>query len=283
MATAFPPAMLGLLEEAPYVVIPTHGVYVEATPFPVDPKVCIFETMSIGDACRASILEPLHLVLQRRSSFTETLETTRVDPMALSIIKTLTFYEPGDTMYDRVLVGGIDVPPRIYFPNGRVAPLPDLALGEGEVSTQFLLLERIMGQFPTLRETGVVVLFASCATWEPGMTDADKEIIMEQQDLQRLKFMRYTPVALGGGIAESRVLDLSADVQENLPENLEEYRVPGSNVSAWLDRRMDRSAEGAAAGGTAAGVKRKRQGGGGRKRSQKKRKQRRQTRRRRRQ
>lgn len=274
MAAAFPPASWDLLEGAPYVVIPTHGVYLAATSFTVDPNICIFETMTIGDACRASILEPLHLVLKRRSYFTETLETTRVDPMALSVIKTLTFYEPGDTIYNRVLVGGIDVPPRIYFPNGRVADLPDLALGEGEVSTQAEILDDIMDRFPKLRETGVVILFASCATWGPETTDADKETIMEHQDLQRRKFMRYTPVAPGGGIGVSRILDLSANVQVNLPENLEEYRVSGSNVNAWLERMMNRDAvaSGAVASGAVAseevgaGSKRKRsnsQGGGG--------------------
>jgi hypothetical protein len=237
-----PDNILNLLKKSPYVLIPTHGSYISTEPllhFTVPENVCIFETMTIGDACRLSIVDDIDPILEDRNRFVNTLTASRNrDEGALKIIKNLTLYESGDIIYDRVLEGGLDELPIYYYPNGDILELSELTLQKDEASTQSLFIKELCEKYPELQK-GVVILFASCATWGPGMSREKISEIMDHQYQQRLKFMSYTPVAPGGGVGgPSRILDMSANVQKNLPVNLNDYRVISSKVDKWLKRVM---------------------------------------------
>ena len=228
----FPEHLKDLLSNAVYILIPIHGVYDDITPptYTLPANMCIFETQMIGDLCRTSIIPDLHAMLKKRTHFLNTLMVRELNYKYINIIKNLTLYEPGDSIYKRYLLRGpADESLGVlsaYFPSGAYADLIDVKLDANTLVNTESLIQIIIAAYPYLNRVPIVLFFASCAVWGH-IPDARVESIMEHQANMSRKFMGYTPVAPGGGIGV-----------ENDPNygNHKLYRTTGPKVKKWLKR-----------------------------------------------
>ena len=212
---AFPPSILDHLTNDPFILVSTHGLYNERSEeFKVPKDVYIFESQIVGDYCLTTIDEPLNKLLNDRDTFINCItanEERCTDPTAIQVFKQLTFYQPGDTIYNRILsIGGGKGARRVYDmdfykyepsggdPRKFLKTLRFELSDEDQSITMSDLIKKALKTYPPKEGGGTVFFFSSCA--EPrDLTKAKILEIAKVQQKARLKFMQYTPIAPGGG------------------------------------------------------------------------------------
>jgi hypothetical protein len=237
-------------ETSPVVLASAHGAYYiqdDLTPFKVPPNVYIVETQTAGDYCLTSIDEYIWNLFQGPNrKFLHALGRGKsIDAEGkayIDVMKNLTFYKPGDTIFDRVLsIGGgrgsgpggggssryIYANMGFYFFPAEATAINTFPHGPktkflGELRTKMIedanvqltyqeFIEYTFRLYPELRN-GCIFVFSSCAGYFNTGASSKKAFgaklyeIHQAQQAARLNFIKKSGYGAGGAI-ESKNLD----------------------------------------------------------------------------
>jgi hypothetical protein len=253
---SFPRSVLRHLSNFPFLLASTHGHYTSKSfpPFTLPPNVYVFETQEIGDYCLTSIDKPLLELLSNRDLFIN--YSTAAIPIAspinynlVNVFKQFAFYEPGETIYNRLLsIGGGRMnngksARRVYdmdfyrfnSDTSRSKILEPLRTRLSDQSVQITMKEFIdssLASYPDLKN-GAIFFFSSCAE-STSLTPAQKLTILSHQQKSRLKFLSYTPLARGGGIEEPSGFVPQSSTKGRMTEKFH----PGAYTSGYIPGAM---------------------------------------------
>ena len=252
---AFSRSVLRHLSTFPFVLASTHGHYTSKSfpPFTLPPNVYVFETQEIGDYCLTSIDKPLFTLLSNRTLFmhyiTATFGSSPIQYPLVNVFKQFAFYEPGETVYNRILsIGGgrmnngksarraydMDFY-RVNVDNSQSKIHQSLRTRLSDESAQITMKEFIdssLADYPDLKN-GAIFFFSSCAE-SRSLTPAQKLTILTLQQASRSKFLSYTPVARGGGIEEPAAPVPNASTKGRMTEKFH----PGAYTSGYVPGTM---------------------------------------------
>lgn len=226
-----------ILKTAPIYLSDTHGYYSldnEPVPWIVPENTLIFETQTITNFCLTSINQPLWVLATYRDLFTAYFlgdtaffEKRRLkkEKKYIQVFKNMTFYKPGDTIYQRTLsIGGGKGERRLYSsmgfyafdPSTKVHTMPGVGTRRSENEILSLLRndlienpdktitnKYIVDQIP--QDGPRIFIFSSCA--EVLCDDYSSEIcikrILEIHKYQQLQAARLLESNIHSNLVES--------------------------------------------------------------------------------